>query len=94
MTNLSDENRSPEIENVADDFEEMEKINFSSLEVGDHVEIVDATPCEVALFGRGYHEVTDFRDEQIVIKLWHGKRSITLNQDRLKKVDWDDTVVF
>jgi len=89
-----DEFGSPEIEVFADLWEEEQEVlrqlaEAENFEVGDGVVFTDNA--SIALFGSGVNVVESVNaDFTLTVRLWHGKRSVTMPCQEFRKLCADD----
>jgi len=68
--------------------EDLDRYDAQKFHVGDSVTLVDEKMQVV--FGKGVHKVTAVVRNIVTICLWHGKRSLNVVDDEIKKLDIDD----
>ena len=82
--------QSVDLENLADEWEDQQEVlrefaESEDFEIGNGVMLVDEKM--QAVFGKGVHTITGFiSDEIVTILLWHGKRSLNVANDEIRKV--------
>ena len=82
-----DENGSPEMENVADDWEEQQEIlrEINDFKIGDDVIISNSGSPAAALWGIGVHTVENFIDGKIQVRMWNGKRCAFFERGEIER---------